>query len=231
MTVDKHPQKYRMTPSLKKPLGSVYRPYFVILAILTVAICIGLVICASVLKDYDSNLKDQLFHIWVAIPILLPAILGIAVFITRSRRLVIFFLVCSIFVTVLCAAASLLAGLRYWLDGWYATREKLDEGGQCSVRSGICACNGVTKLPLSLKNCDDMTKAANFFIGEIVLSSLGFIISIAGVFLGFMSICCGPWKFIDDYAAEHDGDKQNINYTLSKPRGSVGGNTNNAYSD
>ena len=58
-----------MTPSLKKPLGSVYRPYFVILAILTVAICIGLVICASVLKDYDSNLKDQLFHIWVAIPV------------------------------------------------------------------------------------------------------------------------------------------------------------------
>lgn len=45
-----------------------------------------------------------------------------------------------------------------------------------------------------VKSCDDMKTAANFFIGEIVLSSLGLIFSIAGVFLGFMSICCGPWK-------------------------------------
>ena len=58
-----------MTPSLKKKLGSTYRPYFLLLSVLTIAICIGLLVCASVLKDYDSNLKDQLFHIWVAIPV------------------------------------------------------------------------------------------------------------------------------------------------------------------
>ena len=58
-----------MTPSLMKPMGAAYRPYYLALAILNIAVCIGLVVCASILKDFDSNLKDQLFHIWVAVPV------------------------------------------------------------------------------------------------------------------------------------------------------------------
>ena len=36
--------------------------------------------------------------------------------------------------------------------------------------------------------------AANVLVGEIALSALGLICNIAGCFLGFMTICCGPWK-------------------------------------
>ena len=47
-----------------------------------------------------------------------------------------------------------------------------------------------------MKTCSDVETAANVLVGEIVLTALGLIVNIMGVYLGFMSICCGPWKVI-----------------------------------
>ncbi|XP_065063014.1 uncharacterized protein LOC135689643 [Rhopilema esculentum] len=231
MVAESESSKFRMTPSLKKKLGAVYRPYFLALSVLGIGICIGLIVCAAILKDFDSNLKDQLFHIWVAIPILLPAVVGITVFITKSRKLVILFLICSLTVTVLCAAASLLTGIRYWLDGWYTTRERLDAGNKCSVQNNACACTGVFKMPVSLKKCSEVETAANVLVGEIVLTALGLIINIMGVYLGFMSICCGPWKFLDNYDPENDIDKRTVQFKLGRNRPSTAGNTNRGFKE
>eukprot|EP00794_Sanderia_malayensis_P011845 gene11845-13076_t len=199
--------KKRMTPSLKKHIGKVYRPYYMAFAVLSILVCIGLLVCASALKEYDSSLKDQLFHIWVAIPILVPALFGIGVYITKNRKVVIIFLILSLIVMVMCASATMMTGLRYWLDGWYATRERLDTKGKCTELNGLCACSGISKMPLNVKTCSKMKTATNFLIGEIVISTLGFIFSLAGIFLAFMTICCGPWQFIDDYEKENDIDR------------------------
>eukprot|EP00112_Aurelia_sp_Birch-Aquarium-sp1_P002947 Seg1329.10 transcript_id=Seg1329.10/GoldUCD/mRNA.D3Y31 product="hypothetical protein" protein_id=Seg1329.10/GoldUCD/D3Y31 len=229
MVADQSEAKFRMTPSLMKPIGSAYRRYYLVLAFLNIAVCIGLVVCASILKDFDSNLKDQLFHIWVAIPILFPALAGVAVFISKQRRMVVLFLILALIVMVLCASASMLTGLRYWLDGWHHTRERLDTAGKCSVKNNVCTCTGVSKMPLSLNNCKDVEMAANVLVGEIVLSALGMIFNIAGCFLGFMTICCGPWKFLDDYSREHDHDAgKGVQFTVSQSRPS--GNANRGFS-
>ena len=64
---------------------------------------------------------------------------------------VVLFLLLALIVMVLCAAASMLTGLRYWLDGWHHTRERLDTAGKCSVKNNVCTCTDVAKMPLSCK--------------------------------------------------------------------------------
>ena len=49
----------------------------------------------------------------------------------------------------------------------------------------------------TVKTCSDMEKAANLLVGEIVLSALGLVFNLAGAFLGFMTVCCGPWQVND----------------------------------
>lgn len=220
--------KDRLTPTLNKPIGKVYRPYYAILAVLGIGCFIGMIVCASQLKVYDSNIKDQLFHMWVAFPLLVPAICGFAVFFWKRRRLAILFLCLSVIVMILCGAASLLTGLRYWLDGWYSTRERLDASGLCRVTNNLCTCDGVSKMPLAVKTCSNMKTATNLLVGEIVLSALGFIINMAGVFLGFMTICCGPWQYIDDYSEEFDIDRNpNVEFRQGKSRPSMVGHAAN----
>lgn len=95
--------KTRLSPTLKKPIGKVYRPYYLLLGVLNIAVCVGLIVCAAGLKDYDSSLKDQLFHIWVAIPILVPVIFAFAVYLLKNRKMVVMFLMLSIVVMTPCA--------------------------------------------------------------------------------------------------------------------------------
>ena len=64
---------------------------------------------------------------------------------------VVLFLILALIVMVLCAAASMLTGLRYWLDGWHHTRERLDTAGKCGVKNNVCTCTDVAKMPLSCK--------------------------------------------------------------------------------
>ena len=45
----------------------------------------------------------------------------------------------------------------------------------------------------SVDDCDNLETLTKLIIAEIALSAGGFLASIIGVYLSFMTICCGPW--------------------------------------
>lgn len=201
------PQKpfSRYNPSLKQKVGSGYRPWFVIVALLCIFIGIGIVGCSAALKSYDSDIKDEIFQLWVGIPLIFAGIMALVPCATRSKNTVILFLVIVLVVMVVCATGSIIIGLRYWMDEWRQTKQAFDDD-KCVDQLSSCACTGVINSPVKNVDCDDLEIMVNLVISLIALGAGGFLAALAGVYLGFMAMCCAPWMYIEWYEEQYDPD-------------------------
>lgn len=50
-------------------MGSTYRPWYVVVAVLSVLIGIALIGCAAETKVLSSDVSDEVFHLWIGIPV------------------------------------------------------------------------------------------------------------------------------------------------------------------
>lgn len=213
----------RYNPSLKQKIGSAYRPWFLVVTFLSFFISIALIGCAAQVKVLNDDVSDEVFHLWIGIPLLCFAIFALICFVVRKKRLIVVFLIFAIIIMVLCGVGALVGGVRYWMDGWQRVKHAMDND-KCALKNGACACTNIPTMPTSMDDCDDLKTVINLIIAEFALSAAGFVASVIGVYLSFMAICCGPWLYMEWYDETHDpdfGGKDNVRH--------VSGNVNQSY--
>lgn len=50
-------------------MGSTYRPWYVVVAVLSVLTGIALIGCAAETKVLSSDVSDEVFHLWIGVPV------------------------------------------------------------------------------------------------------------------------------------------------------------------
>lgn len=50
-------------------MGSAYRPWYVVVAVLSVLIGISLIGCAAQTKVLSSDVSNEVFHLWIGVPV------------------------------------------------------------------------------------------------------------------------------------------------------------------
>ena len=60
------------------------------------------------------------------------------------------FLIVALIVMVICAVGALVAGVRYWMDGWQLSRRLLEDD-KCTDNNNVCSCTGQAEMPVSGK--------------------------------------------------------------------------------
>lgn len=217
----------RYNPSIQQPVGSVYRPWFIVVTILSFFIGLALIGCAAQTKALSSDVSDEVFHLWIGIPLVALGIFSIICFVSKKKKIIIVFLIFAIIVMVICAIGALVGGVRYWMDGWQRTKRALDDN-LCTVGTAdnICACPNIAVMPAAVDSCDDLETIVKLIIAEIALSAGGFVASIIAVYLSFMAICCGPWMYMEWYDEENDPDfnaKETVQHVSGTVNSSYGG--------
>lgn len=195
----------RYNPSLQNKVASVYRPWFVVVALLCILIGIAIIGCSAAMKSYDGDLKDELFHLWVGIPLFVTGCLALIPTITRSKPATVIFLIVAIFVMVVCSTGAVVSGLRYWMDHWQQTKRSLDND-ECTRQNDVCVCGNNFPIPAKVDDCDKLKSMVNLLITLIALCSGGFIATIMGIYLSFMTVCCAPWMYTEWYEEQYDPD-------------------------
>lgn len=190
---------------MKQRMGSTYRPWYMAVAILSIIIGIALIGCSVETKVLSSDVSDEVFHLWIGIPVLCLGVFALVCFFMKNKKVVIVFLIFALIVSVLCAVGALVAGVRYWMDGWQRSKRLLGDS-KCSLTDAVCKCTGQATMPVNVDDCDDLEMLVNLIIAEIALSAGGFLASIIGVYLSFMTICCGPWLYMEWYDETNDPD-------------------------
>jgi pheromone shutdown protein TraB len=213
----------RYNPSLQSKIGSVYRPWFLVVTFLAFFIGIALVGCAAQIRVLNSDVSDEVFHLWIGIPLVFLAIFALICFITKRKKVAVAFLVVAFVIMVICGVGALVGGVRYWMDGWQRVKQAMDNN-KCSDNNNLCQCTGITSMPSS-NDCDDMETIINLIIAEFALSAFGFVASVIGVYLSFMAICCGPWLYMEWYDEENDPDFTGERVAVKH----VSGNTNPSF--
>jgi hypothetical protein len=229
----------RYNPSVRNRISPTYRPWFGIVAILCLLLGIALVCVSVVLEKLDTDLEIEFYQLWVGIPVLVYGAFAVAAAIFPKKPLAVVFVILSFALAAIAIAGAFGAGFFYWKDGWRRTKLSFSLD-RCAVQNNICKCSDIEDvlLPVQLDNCDDVENMIALILAEIVLSSCAFIVSIIGLFVSFMSICCGPWMYFEPYDPKYDPDIGNE--IPSQPRaveyekqGSVnpayGGQTQNVY--
>lgn len=216
----------RYNPSLKQNIASVYRPWYLVVAFLSLFIGVALIGCSSALKQYDTDLRDELFHLWVAIPLVIAGIFALACFVFKKKNMVTAFLIVSIIIMVVCAVGALTSGIRFWMDNWQKTRRALDDNKCALNKDNKCVCTDIAAavMPSLIDDCDDLETMVNLVITEIALCAGGFIASVIAVYLSFMSICCAPWMYAEWYEEHNDPD-----FNKGEPVRHVAGNVSPTY--
>lgn len=223
----------RYNPSIRQEMGAVYRPWYILVTILSFFIGLALIGCAVSAKSLSSNISDEIFHLWIGIPLVALGVFSLICFVVKKKKLVIVFLICAIIVMVICAIGALVGGVRYWMDGWQRAKLSLDDD-KCSVGSdNVCKCPNNVVMPVNVDDCGDLETIVRLIIAEIALSAGGFIASTIAVYLSFMAICCGPWMYMEWYDEENDPDysaKDSVRHVSGNVNPSYGGNGGNQYS-
>lgn len=231
----KIPQKpcNRYNPSLQQAVSSTYRPWYILVAILACLFGIALIGCAAETKVLSSDVSDEVFHLWIGIPLVFLGLFSLACFIMKKKKLVVCFLIVALIVMVICAVGALVAGVRYWMDGWQFSRRLLEDD-KCAPSNNKCLCTGQeAKMPVSVDDCGNLKTLVYLIIAEIALSAGGFVASTIGVFLSFMTICCGPWTYMEWYDENEDPDfnpQDAVKHVSGNVNASYGGANNNPYS-
>jgi len=218
----------RYNPSLKQGVGSAYRPWYMLVAVLACFIGIALIGCAAETKVLSSDVSDEVFHLWIGIPLVFLGLLSLVCFVVKKKKMVVVFLIFALIIMVVCAVGALMAGVRYWMDGWQLSKQLLDDG-KCAVKNNVCKCTGQDNEPIAVDDCDDLKTLTHLIIAEIALSAGGFIASVIGVYLSFMTICCGPWMYMEWYDANDDPDfnpQDAVRHVSGTVNASYGGNGN-----
>ena len=59
----------RYNPSLKQNIASTYRPWFIVGGILCFIIGISIIAISAVMYATDNDIKNEMFHLWIGIPV------------------------------------------------------------------------------------------------------------------------------------------------------------------
>lgn len=65
------------------------------------------------------------------------------------------FLLFALIIAVICAVGAMVAGVRYWMDGWQRSKRLLDDN-KCAVDNSICKCTGQLKMPVEGNDGSDL---------------------------------------------------------------------------
>jgi len=199
----------RYNPSLRNKIAKAYKPWYIVVALLQILLGIGLIAIPVAMKQFDGDLKDKLFHLWVGVPLLVTGILACVAYIIGRKKWAVIFLIFSIIMMVVCATAAIAGGLHYWMDAWHQSYVDLGDD-QCAKATiageTYCKCKNVGLMPSKQEECDDLDHTVKMFIAVIALDAGSFAVCVAAVFLSFMSVCCGPWMYMEWYDPEHDPD-------------------------
>jgi len=216
----------RYNPSIRQKISSTYSPWILLTGFLCLLIGIAIIACAIVLKVYDGDLKDELFHLWIGIPLAVFGLLSIVPFVTKKKKTLVLFLIIALIIMVVCATGAVVSGLRYWMDHWQQTKYDLDDD-KCTLIDNKCSCPTVfSAMPASVDDCDDLDVMVKLVIAEVALCAGGFLASMMAVYISFMAICCAPWMYIEWYEEENDPD---LGGGAEHVRTNERGNANSAY--
>jgi len=201
-------------PSIKDDIKGAYRPWYVVVTLLSILTGAALIAMGIVMKIMDDDLSWLVCHIWTGIPLFVGGFLAIIPCATKSRKCAIFYNIFMFACMVACAAGAIINGLEYWTKFWQQTKLSMDND-KCSVVKGMCSCtsipdNLVLPLPVSVDDCSDLKVLVRLMISTIAIDVLGFIVSTIAVFLSFMSVCCGPWTYLRSYSRGEDPDFTSI---------------------
>ncbi|XP_066917628.1 uncharacterized protein [Clytia hemisphaerica] len=194
----------RYNPSLQNKLAPVYKLWLGVVGIFSCILGVASICVCAVLKSKDDQLDNEFYQLWVGIPLVIYALFAILNAIFPDKKLTVFLVVMSFIMAGICLAGIFGAGFSYWKDG-YRQVGITKWNKHCGDVDGFCVCDGIETMPKDMK-CDDMDDMINLIFVEIALSALGFIISIMGLFVSFMGICCTPWVYFEMYDPRYDYD-------------------------
>lgn len=197
-------------PSIKDAIPNAYRPWYVVVTLLSILTGAALIAMGIVMKVMDDDLSWLVCHIWTGIPLFVGGFVAIVPCASKSRKVAIFYLIFMFACMVVCATGAIINGLEYWTSFWQQTRLSMDDD-KCSVVKGSCICKSIPDdlllpLPVSVAVCSDLKVLVRLMIATIAIDVLGFIVSTIAVFLAFMSVCCAPWVYLKSYSRGQDPD-------------------------
>lgn len=175
------------------------------MAVSCLIVGVALIGVSVAMKIDDSDLKIEFYQLWVSIPILLFGFFAIINVCFPKKQLSIIFVVLSFAMFVITLAGAFGAGFYYWKDGWRRTRISFSNDRCTDNNNTGCKCTD-TLIPVNFKDCDDVETQIALIIAEIVLCSIAFIVTLIGLFVSFMSICCAPWMYFEMYDPAYDPD-------------------------
>jgi len=129
------------------------------------------------------------FGVWCGIPMLIIAVIGILVYLKKSKGAAIAYLVLNIFWIILNAVQTIIAGLAALI---FAVWVEAVENSGCYNYAGKCYCpNSREALTYSIDDCDTLYTMRDSLTCIMAFCAIGAISCFAGSIIGCCIACCG----------------------------------------
>ncbi|XP_066921662.1 uncharacterized protein [Clytia hemisphaerica] len=172
--------------------------YIFVFSILVLLLSIGCLATASLLKKESSDIQDDVFVVWAAIPAVLSGLLGIITSISRKKLVLMIFLLLTCLSIVLCGLSTTMSGLAYNNQSWSYIGEEAKNCDNRTVGKCLCVVKVVVPAPFASSTCEVLEDVAHYLLVQSSLLAVLSILSIISAFFATSFLCCLPWSYLED---------------------------------